>query len=322
VTSLFTALLLVAAPKDLLREEHFNYRVRGELPPSVRREGSDPVFSFSIEGIPHGQFRFHRERLEAPADPRKVMPQRSPSYRFPATPADAKETLSDATWGGQPALLYELETRIGGIACRRRVLAMQAKSVWYELFETSFGDAANEAEFLAARKVFVEGFRLLSPPIPAGAAPDGAPLSDPELGWSLQPPKGFLRIEPDAVRDPGCVAAFERVGVRPTQRALVRFFEYGLRPSLDLKEWFGTLFGDFAARHEGALREEVAAPALRGAPEVHAALFRAGKVSARLWVARTAEGRLFSLQVREEDGAGEAFAADLAPLDASIVLAP
>lgn len=319
MTPLLLAALLLAEPGELLREELFNYLVAGELPRGWEREGKGPSYRFSIEGVPHGHLSFVRERLPDPVDLAATMRKRAALFRFHETPEEAKETITETVWGGQPALLYELSFTLRGVPHRRRVLAMQAKSIWYELYETVFGDAEAESAYLEGRRLFIEGFRLLAPPLGREAGEGPEEIADRELGYRILRPRGFLRIDPDPVRDPGCRVAFEGRGERPAQRLLVRLFEYGRRPRSDLTEWMSQFFGDFARRHDGAQRTPSGAT-VPGAEEVVAERFSAKGVSAAVWFLRDREGRVFCLQVRSDGGADEALKEPLAAILGSLAI--
>ncbi|MGH7163076.1 MAG: hypothetical protein ACREID_06305, partial [Planctomycetota bacterium] len=195
---LFAAAAAAGERAELLRDDRFNFRILGRLPRGWSRVGEGLEFTFTVEEIPHAHVRLVRERVEGSVDVRAEVERRASGYRFPSAPPAAPASFSGATWGGRPAVLYEHETEARGVRCRRRVLALHAKGVWYELFETVYGDAAADPLFLDGRKLFQEGFRLLAPPLPPEADRTAAreEIRDEEAGFRLLKPEGWRRLEP------------------------------------------------------------------------------------------------------------------------------
>ena len=106
---LAAATALAAPEKELVREEAFNYRVVGKLPPGWKRRGDRKmVYAFSIEGIPHAYVYFVRERLRGDVDVEQQILRRAPHYRFPGAPDDAKETTRKTEWAGRPAWRWSI----------------------------------------------------------------------------------------------------------------------------------------------------------------------------------------------------------------------
>ena len=151
---LLLAAVAAAAP-ELLRQEPFNFRVVGKLPPGWQRNGDKLAWAFEIDGIPHAYVHLHRERLRGVVDVEKEVRARVPHYAFPGQPKDAAGAVTTTTWAKRPAVRYELATTVQGIACRRRVTAICVKSVWYELIETVYGERSRtmKLNMLASTRV-------------------------------------------------------------------------------------------------------------------------------------------------------------------------
>lgn len=316
-----------AAPEEFLRDDAHNCRVVGlaRLPAGWTRNGAAWDFTFAVEGIAHGYLRLVRERVEGRVDVRTCVERRAEAYRFPGAPAEAMERIDAAVWAGQPAVRYEHEATLRGIPCRRRVLALHSKGNWYELIETAYGDVEREEAYAALRAALSEGFRLLTPPAPpAASAPET--IADGEMEYRLMRPEGFLRLEIDPARDPGCRVALERVGAAPSQRALVRLFEYGLRPSAKLADWLTIFYTPLSVQYGQVTREPAPVPALAGATEAVAER-QSGessgvKFSSLVIAARNVSGRVFVLQVRTQGGGDREFADGLASILQGVSLAP
>jgi hypothetical protein len=321
---LLAAAAAAAPPRELLREESFNYRVVGALPAGWEQSKADlPSYEFSIDGIPHAYVRLVRERVAGDVDVEAQLRKRAPHYRFPSAPADAPWTVTPVEWADGKAFLFEHEATVGGVLCRRRVRALFAKSVWYELTETVFG-AETEKEDACARglDVFRHGFRLLTRPVDAAALADAgaATVRSEEFGFEIAKPEGFRRLEVDTATDPGCRVAFERV-LPAGRHVLVRLFEYGAREKLDPEPWIAIFFNGFVGAHREAHREPEEAPPVPGARKVWAERFTGEReggaaVTTRLYLVHAEDGRVFALHVRstgaEEDASREALANVLA----------
>lgn len=310
---LAAAAALSAPPRELLREEAFNYRVVGELPPGWEQpQPGQASWQFSIDGIPHAHVRLVRERIEGEVDVEAQLRKRAPHYRFPSAPEDAPWTVAPAEWADRKAFLFEHEATVGGVLCRRRVRALFAKSVWYELTETVFGAETEDED--ACRKgldVFRIGFRLLTQPVPAEAlAGTGAEtIASQEFGYRLLKPEGFRRLEVDTGADPGCRVAFERA-LPAGRHVLVRLFEYGTREALDAEQWTSIFFAGFGAAHKKPRREPEEAPPVPGARKVSAVRFTGERdgapVTTRLYLVHAEDGRVLALRVRTVGEEGDA----------------
>lgn len=307
---LLPALLLAAPEQELIREEAFNYRIVGKLPAGWKRRDRKLSFVFSVDGIPHAYVILVRERLRGTLDVQEQVRRRAPHYRFPGAPKQAKETVRTTVWAGRDAVLYEHETEIKGVLCRRRVTALYAKSIWYELIETIHGaDTEDGPACAAGLYVFRRGFRLLVDPLPPA---ETGTLAESEIantvyGFTMWKPKGFRRLSVDTGRDPGCRLAFEAQAADPRRHIRIRLFEYGVRKSLDPAAWLDIFFTGFATLHPDAARAEAEAPSIRGAREVVAARFTGtrDKHSIRTLVIliHADSGRVLALRIRTQDGA-------------------
>jgi hypothetical protein len=309
----FALLLLgagvLATPRgEVLREEDFNYRIIGELPPGWKRAERGTAFSFTLDGIPHAHVHLVRQRISNELDVEEQVRSRVSAYRFPDVPAEVVEKIGRTRWAGREAVLYEHRVEAKGVLCRRRVTALHAKSVWYELIETVYGTETDE-RCREGLEVFRKGFRLLTEPLPKGAGLETAKkeITSREMGYRLLKPAGYHVIEVDTAEDPGCRVAFERNWPPGNRHTRVRLFEYGERNGFDSDAWFGAFFRPFSFRHKETRREKVEAPPIPGAREVFAERFvgRRGKltVSTLIVLARSMRGRVYALFVRTQEGA-------------------
>jgi len=306
------ATALAAPEKELAREEAFNYRIVGKLPPGWKRRGERRrVFAFSIDGIPHAYVYFVRERLRGKVDVAAQIQRRAPHYRFPGVGEDVKESTRKTEWGGRPAWRYEHETTVKGVLCRRRVTALFAAPFWYELIETIYGKDTEEEEPSCGGglRVFRYGFQLLVPPLPEGEAGNTkeAEIVSPIFGYTILKPQGFVRVPVDTGQDPGCRIAFEARTGHPKQHALVRIFEYGVRREFDPAKWMEIFFTGFATANRDAERRDLPAPAVKGAAKVLAAEFTGTrdemKIRTLVLIMRAEDGRVLALRIRTREGA-------------------
>ncbi|MGQ0613979.1 MAG: hypothetical protein ACT4PV_09610 [Planctomycetaceae bacterium] len=305
VGSACAALLLLqgaaACAPELLREEAYNYRITGELPPGWARRGAEIEFSYTVEGIPHAHIRLVRERVAGEIEPEAALDKRRAFYAFPG--AEAKEPVTAALWAGQPAAVLEHRAELHGVACLRRVTVMEARGIWYERIETIYGDAAQDADFLKGAELFRDGFKLLVPPLPRDRAPDtrAETLHDPDAGYRILKPEGWLRREVDPASDPGCRTAFERPGSDRRLHALARLYEYGPRRGFDLKIWMDSHYRRFAAENEEATREAGEAPKMKGAERALAERYTGKRdktaIAVSVLLLQSPDGRLFALRI-------------------------
>jgi hypothetical protein len=313
---LLPALLLAAPERELIREESFNYRILGQLPAGwKRRPGQKLSFAFSIDGIPHAYVLLVRERLQGTVDVEEQVRKRAPHYRFPGAPKEAKETVRTTVWANHTAVLYEHETTMKGVLCRRRVTALFAKPIWYELIETIHGaDTENEPACAAGLYVFRRGFRLLVEPLPEAetGALEESEIANTVYGFTMLKPKGFRRLPVDTGRDPGCRLAFEAQAADPRKHIRIRLFEYGVRKDLDPSAWIDIFFTGFATLYRDVERAAADPPAIRGAREVVAARFTGvrdeHKVKTLVILIHAESGRVLALRIRTQDGAETDFA--------------
>jgi hypothetical protein len=241
--------------------------------------------------------------------------KRAPHYRFPSAPKEAKETVRTTVWAGRTAVLYEHETTIKGVVSRRRVTALFAKSIWYELIETIHGaDTENEPACASGLRVFRRGFRLLVEPLPEA---ETSTLAESEIantayGFTMLKPKGFRRLPVDTGQDPGCRLAFEAQAAHPGKHIRIRLFEYGMRKTFDASGWLDIFFTGFATLYRDVERAEAEAPAIRGAKEVIAARFTGvrdeHRVRTLVILMHAESGRVLALHIRTQDGAETLFA--------------
>ena len=312
---LLPALLLAAPDEEFIREEPFNYRIVGKLPAGWKRRDKKLSFAFSIDGIPHAYVVLVRERLRGAVDVEEQVRKRAPHYRFPGAPKEAKETVRTTVWAGRTAVLYEHETEIKGVSCRRRVTALFAKSIWYELIETIHGaETEDEPACAAGLYVFRRGFRLLVEPLPAT---ETETLAESELfnavyGFTMLKPKGFKRLPVDTGQDPGCRVAFEAQAADPRKHIRVRLFEYGVRKDFDPSTWSDIFFTGFATLHVDVERTGAETPAIRGAREVVATRFTGlrdkHRIRTLVILMHAESGRVLALRIRTQDGAETDFA--------------
>ena len=313
---LLPALLLAAPERELIREEPFNYRILGELPGGWKQRPDQKLsFSFSIDGIPHAFVLLVRERLRGAVDVEEQVRKRAPHYRFPGAPKEAKETVRTTVWANRTAVLYEHETTIKDVICRRRVTALFVQSIWYELIETIHGaDTEKEPACASGLTVFRRGFRLLVEPLPEA---ETSTLAESEVfntvyGFTMLKPKGFRRLPVDTGQDPGCRLAFEAQAANPKKHIRIRLFEYGVRRSFDPSAWLDIFFTGFATLYRDPERAEADAPAIRGAREVVAARFTGvrdeHKVRTLVILIHAESGRVLALRIRTQDGAETDFA--------------
>jgi len=307
-----------AAPRgELIREEAFNYRIAGRLPPGWKqRESKKLVFTFSIDSIPHAYVHFVRERLAGRVDARHEIKARAPSYRFPGAPAPVSETVGRTTWSGREAVLYTHQAQVKGVQCRRRVTALFVQPFWYELIETIYGEKTSAQEDCRrGLELFRNGFRLLAPPLDPALLRDEkqATIESAEYGFKLTKPKGFRRVPVDTGLDPGCRIAFEDARPGPVRSMRVRLFEYGVRQAFDARKWIDIAFNAFAGVNERASREEVVAPRVPGAAQVRAARFAGVRdnrpVRVLVILLQAESGRVLSLRIKTLDKADARLAA-------------
>ncbi|MHC4547677.1 MAG: hypothetical protein ACYTEZ_02785 [Planctomycetota bacterium] len=313
---LLPALLLAAPEKELVREEPFNYRIVGTLPAGWKRSPDRKlVFAYSVDGVPHAYVHLVRERLRGEVDVAAQVKRRAPHYRFPGVPAPARESVRETVWAGLPAVLYEHEAEIKGVRCRRQVTALFAKSVWYELIETSYGRAAEEERRCAlGLHLFRHGFQLLVAPLAEAEAKETkeAEIASPALGYTILKPLGFTRLPVDTGQDPGCRVAFEARAGHPHRHILVRLFEYGVRTQFEPPKWMDIFFTGFGIDNRDAQRKAVEAPTIRGARQAVAEEFtgqRDERTVRTLMVLMQAEsGRVLALRIRTLEGTESDFA--------------
>ncbi|MHC4134957.1 MAG: hypothetical protein ACYS0K_08235 [Planctomycetota bacterium] len=312
---LLPALLLAAPEKELIREEPFNYRIVGKLPAGWKRRDKKLSFAFSIDGIPHAYVVLVRERLRGTVDVEEQVRKRAPHYRFPGAPKEAKETVRTTVWAGRSAVLYEHETEIKGVSCRRRVTALFAKSIWYELIETIHGaETEDEPACAAGLYVFRRGFRLLVEPLPAAETETLAEsgIFSTVYGFTMLKPKGFKRLPVDTGQDPGCRLAFEAQAAHPHRHIRIRLFEYGVRRTFDPAAWLDIFFTGFATLHLDVQRTDAEAPTIQGAKDVVATEFTGvrdkRKIRTLVILMHAEGGRVLALRIRTQDGAETDFA--------------
>jgi len=328
LTLLLLAAAAGAAPGgELLREEGYNFRIVGELPAGWQRRADSLVWCFSVDGIPHAYVHFVRERLQGELDVEEQVRKRAPQYRFPGAPDDAQETIRAADWAGYPAVEYLHEATLGGVVCRRRVLALYRAPFWYELIETVHGAKTGEIEACArGLRVFERGFRRLVEPLPEELRLDTAErtIADEELGYRLGKPLGFVRAEVDPGADPGLRVAFTAQAPDPRCNVRVRLFEYGVRDAVDPAQWFDVFYAAFADAHRQPRREPAPAPALPRTRLVRAERFSGERegiaVTTLVLLVQAASGRVFVLRVRTAQGADTEFAEPVARILASLAV--
>ncbi len=290
-----------ASTPELLREEAYNYRITGELPPGWARRGTEMEFSYAVEGIPHAHVRLVRERVAGEIDPLAALDKRRAFYAFPG--AEVKEPVAAALWAGQPAAVLEHRAELHGVACLRRVTVMEARGIWYERIETIYGDAGQDAGFLKGAELFRDGFKLLVQPIPRDRVPDlrAETFHDADAGYRIVKPEGWLRREVDPASDPGCRTAFELPGPDRRLRALARLYEYGPRRGFDLKIWMDAHYRRFASENEGVTREAAEPPKMKGVERALAERYTGTRdnTAIAVWVLflQSTDGRLFALRI-------------------------
>jgi len=328
VRPLLAAALLLAssarAESEVVREEAFNYRVVGELPPSWKRDPERLAFTYSIEGVPHTHVHFVRERLRGELNVRDELKRRATHYRFPSAPRDAAETIEPVQWGGRDAFEYVHEAKINGLPCRRVVRATFDRGVWYECIETHHGEDTPAAQ--AGVACFRGGFRLLVEPVPKDERDDPAarPYRDGVYGFAIDKPQGWVRIGVNPAADPGARLAFERRGPKPDEHLIARVFEYGERKTYEPEKWLELFSSAFAREHAGAKTEPWPAAAIGGAAKTHGIRLtgrRDGKpVVALLALGQAPSGRVFAIRVNAHGGAEETHRESIAALLASFKL--
>jgi hypothetical protein len=309
--SLVLLCLLAAAPQgEVLREEAFNYRVVGTLPAGWQRREQTLHFAYRVDGIPHAHVDLARQRVSGELDLAEAWAKRLGHYRFPGSGEDAREEESTARWAGRDALRFECEVRLRGVLCRRRVTALYVKPVFFELVETIYGEKTLEdPDCRAGVEVFRGGFRLLVPPLPAGAAGDrsAGEIVDEGLGYRLVKPAGLLRKPVDLVADPGCRVVLERTGPGAKQGLRVRLFEYGVYRRFEPARWLDIFHASFAGRHEEVRREAAASGLVGGARTAGAQVFRGRRqgdgIETLVVAVQSVAGRVFVLQVRRRNDA-------------------
>jgi len=317
-----------AAPaEELLREELFNYRIVGKLPPGWRQKKQALHFTWFVDGIPHAHVQLARQRIEGKVEVEREFRKRRSHYLFPGAPKDEGGKWEITSLAGRPANLFTHETRIKDVLCRRRVTVLFVKSTWYELIETVYGDAsAKDPDCLRGLFLFRDGFRLLTQPLPPGAAEDtrAATIADKDLGFSIRKPPEFLRTDVNPTKDPGCRVSFWREDKPARRHARVRLFEYGLRRTFDGPKWVELHYTRFVLQHEQPRRKKLAAVSIKGAADVHAEQFTGTRDGAEIrtvvYVARTEDGRVFVLRIRTQADAHEAWSAALDKIRASLEL--
>jgi hypothetical protein len=328
LAALLLGAIAAAAPEgELIREESFNFRIRGKLPPGWTQRADTLAFSYAIDGIPHAYVHFVRQRLDGEVDPGKEVAKREPHYRFPGAPNDAEPRIGVTDWGGRTAALYEFETTVQGVVCRRRVTALFARPFWYELIETVYGEKTPEDEGCrAGLAVFRRGFRILARPPTEEEKLDVAErtIEDRELGFSLLKPAGFRQVEVDPGADPGCRVAFEARSGKPGKHVRVRFFEYGAWRAFDARQWMDIFFTGFSNVHRSARREPATPHRPRGAQNVVAETFLGTRddhtIRTLVILATTRKGRVFALRFRTQDGAEEDFSSAIQAILKSVEL--
>jgi hypothetical protein len=314
---------------ELLREESFNYRIVGKLPVGWSRDKAGVLgYTYSAEEIAHAHVRIFRERIKGKLDARRLMEKRMPYYRFPGAEKSGRDELSEATWGGYPAVVFTHAAKLRGVMCLRRVTAMQVGNIWYERIETIYGDTEEDEEYRAGARVFKDGFGILTAPLDEGYEPTPEPetFEDKVLGYRLLKPKSYLRRGVDSTQDPGCRLAFERKGPKGRAYALVRFFEYGPRKKLDFDQWMNIFFGAFAAQHKETGRAQVEPERIPGTKEARAEVFDGDKngvpvktLALLLWSDR---GRVFCLRITTHAEADELFRESLLKFFEGLTLEP
>lgn len=309
--SLVLLCLLAAAPKgEVLREEAFNYRVVGTLPTGWQRRERTLHFTYRVDGVPHAHVDLARQRVVGELDLADAWAKRLEHYRFPAAGEDAREKESAVEWAGLDALRFECEARLRGVLCRRRVTALYARPVFFELIETVYGEKTEEdPNCRAGLEMFRDGFRLLVRPLPADAATatGAGKVVDEALGFRLERPEGFLRKQVDLVADPGCRVSLESTGPGARQSVRVRLFEYGLYKRFEPERWLDIFHASFAGRHDEVRREPAAAGIVSGARSSGArrlfGLRDGDRIETLVVAAQSVEGRVFVLQVRRRNDA-------------------
>jgi len=318
VLALLAAAAGAAPAKELLRDEAFNFRILGELPPGWQRRPDTLVFSFAVDGIPHAYVHLDRQRLCGDVDVRAQLEKRATHYRFPGAPKDAEGSFGSARWAGRDATEYVFEARVRGVLCIRRVTALFAYGIWYERIETIYGrKTADLAACARGLAVFRDGFRLLSERLTGPAKEDASArtIESREFGFRIRKPEGFRRVDVDTGADAGSRVAFEARTGDPRQTARVRLFEYGVRESFDAAPWMDAFFGNFAGLHAGAKRESLPAPSVAGAREVVAERFVGERdgvaVRTTIVLARARSGRVLALRMRAAGGAETRYEGEL-----------
>ena len=316
VLALLAGSALAESQTELLREEVYNYRVVGKLPAGWKRRGGSLTYTYFVDEIPHAYVHLVRERVDDDLDVAAALQRREAQYRFPGAPKEAKGTIGSVTWGGRKTLLYEFRAKVQGVACYRRVTILFDRSIWYEMIETIYGKPPQQAQ--QGLDVFRNGFRLLTEPLPEGAAIDAAErtITDKQFGFTITKPQGFVRVAVDPARDPGCRVAFERVAQNGVQHARVRLFEYAVRQKIAPDKWFDIFFGSFSGPHRNVKRAKAKAPEIPGARTVWAERFFGERdkhpVSTLVLIIWGESGRVFVLRLRTQADADRAFAAGLA----------
>ncbi len=317
-----------AAPAgELVREEAFNYKIAGKLPAGWVRRENELVWVFSIDKIPHAYVHLLRQRLASKIDAGAELKRRAQNYRFPGMPEADQGTFKRALWGNDVVATLALESKHKGVACRRIVRARCAGAAWYEQIETIYAAAdENDARCAQGLAVFRRGFRLLAPPVSKAdlTATDAKEIEDGETGYTLNKPAGFRRLAVDPGKERGIRIAFRAEATDRRRFALVRLFEYGRYPRFAAQQWLNSFFTGFATEHESATRHKETAPAIQGAKEVHATLFKGRRDQSprqvRVILCRTESGRVFVLRITTSHGAENDFRKQIQALVGSLRL--
>ncbi len=317
-----------AAPVgEILREESFNYRVLGQLPPGWKQRPGALTYVYAVDAIPHAHIHFVRARVGGEIDAAKALRERVEHYRLPGTPRDLQPSFGETLWADRMAARCVFEVRLKGVLCRRRVTALCIGSIWFELIETVYGEKTEEdANCRIGLRAFSRGFRLLVQPLKKEQLTDtrAERITDEELGVSIQKPKGYMRLQVDPARDPGCRIAFHTRTGNPRQTVRVRLFAYGQLARFEPERMIKDQFGAFERLHKGARSEVQAAPTVPGAQAAHAVLFtglRDGReVQTRVWILRSAENEVFALRIRAGAGAGVPLGESIREIGRSLAL--
>jgi hypothetical protein len=291
-----------AAPApEILREEHYNYRVVGALPRGWKRAPAQLVFTYAVDDIPLAFVHLVRERVSGNVDVKAELARRAEHYRFPGAPKSAKGKITSTSWADREAYRYEHEAELSGVICRRVVRAMVDSGIWYECIETHHGEASPAVQ--AGLACFRTGFLLLTQPVPKKWVenPAAKKHADGIYGFRIEKPEGYVFAPSNPGADPGCRLTLLRRGPKTGQQLSIRVFEYGVRKTYDAAHWLDLLDQAFRRSHTRAKREPTKAPKPEGSVQAAGTRLLGRRdeqdvaTTIYLWQSRT--GRVFGMRI-------------------------